>query len=214
MSRPRVPRGAIAQLGERLNGIQEVRGSNSPWLHQFNKSFQELGSRQDDKSNHGFREKVIKGLKGYKGKQSDPWPILGPVPTGTSLIHCSLVLTAAKSPYGQRWHSIDDTRSVLDVVGRRDVRTANKAGLARAGPAACLAQDLPSAVKHLNDQELDLLIAACLKEAKRRGSAHFFPTAARGTGHGLVDPRSSQCKCRSDVMHPRSPSCARSGPGA
>ena len=26
-SRHRVPRGAIAQLGERLNGIQEVRGS-------------------------------------------------------------------------------------------------------------------------------------------------------------------------------------------
>ena len=27
LSRHRVPRGAIAQLGERLNGIQEVRGS-------------------------------------------------------------------------------------------------------------------------------------------------------------------------------------------
>ena len=25
--------GAIAQLGERLNGIQEVGGSNSAWLH-------------------------------------------------------------------------------------------------------------------------------------------------------------------------------------
>jgi homoserine kinase len=32
-----------------------------------------------------------------------------------------------------------------------------------------LPKDLPDAVKHLNDRELDLLIAACLEEAKRRG---------------------------------------------
>jgi hypothetical protein len=32
-----------------------------------------------------------------------------------------------------------------------------------------LPKDLPNAVKHLNDQELDALIAACLEEAKRRG---------------------------------------------
>jgi hypothetical protein len=32
-----------------------------------------------------------------------------------------------------------------------------------------LPKDLPNAVKHLNDQELDLLIAACLQEVKRRG---------------------------------------------
>jgi hypothetical protein len=32
-----------------------------------------------------------------------------------------------------------------------------------------LPKDLPNAVKHLNDQELDLLIAACLEEARRRG---------------------------------------------
>jgi hypothetical protein len=32
-----------------------------------------------------------------------------------------------------------------------------------------LPKDLPIAVKHLNDQELDLLITACLDEAKRRG---------------------------------------------
>src|SRR5262249_42460170 len=30
-----------------------------------------------------------------------------------------------------------------------------------------LPQNLPTAVKHLNDQELDLLISACLNEAKR-----------------------------------------------
>ena len=34
-----------------------------------------------------------------------------------------------------------------------------------------LPQDLPTAVKHLNDQELDLLITACLEEAKRRGKS-------------------------------------------
>ena len=32
-----------------------------------------------------------------------------------------------------------------------------------------LPKDLSNAVKHLNDQELDLLAAACLEEAKRRG---------------------------------------------
>jgi len=32
-----------------------------------------------------------------------------------------------------------------------------------------LPQDLPSAVKHLTDNELDLLIAACLQEARGRG---------------------------------------------
>jgi len=32
-----------------------------------------------------------------------------------------------------------------------------------------LPQDLPKAVKHLTDRELDLLITACVEEAKRRG---------------------------------------------
>jgi hypothetical protein len=32
-----------------------------------------------------------------------------------------------------------------------------------------LPKDLPNAVKHLTDQELDLLITACVDEAKRRG---------------------------------------------
>jgi len=32
-----------------------------------------------------------------------------------------------------------------------------------------LPKDLPKAVKQLNDRELDLLIAASLEEAKRRG---------------------------------------------
>jgi hypothetical protein len=32
-----------------------------------------------------------------------------------------------------------------------------------------LPNDLPNAVKHITDQELDLLITACVEEAKRRG---------------------------------------------
>jgi hypothetical protein len=34
-----------------------------------------------------------------------------------------------------------------------------------------LPKDLPNAIKHLTDQELDLLVAASLREAKRRGRA-------------------------------------------
>jgi hypothetical protein len=36
-------------------------------------------------------------------------------------------------------------------------------------PRHVLPKDLPNAVKHLHDRELDLLIAAALAEAKRRG---------------------------------------------
>ena len=36
-------------------------------------------------------------------------------------------------------------------------------------PRHVLPKDLPNAVKHLTDRELDLLIAASLEEAKRRG---------------------------------------------
>jgi hypothetical protein len=41
-----------------------------------------------------------------------------------------------------------------------------------------LPKDLPDAVKHLNDQELDLLITACLEEARRRGR---LPTSDQTT---------------------------------
>jgi hypothetical protein len=55
-----------------------------------------------------------------------------------------------------------------------------------------LPKDLPNAVKHLNDQELDLLIAACLEEAKRRGKS---PPGAQTT------KRSSRTEKHSDGRH-------------
>jgi hypothetical protein len=50
-----------------------------------------------------------------------------------------------------------------------------------------LPKDLPSAIKHLTDQELDSLIAASLEEAKRRGRAPAGiqtdePVAKRSSG--------------------------------
>ena len=44
-----------------------------------------------------------------------------------------------------------------------------KAAADRASQRHILPNDLPNAVKHLTDTELDLLITAALKEAKRRG---------------------------------------------
>jgi hypothetical protein len=51
-----------------------------------------------------------------------------------------------------------------------------------------LPKDLPNAVKHLNDQELDLLIAACLEEAKRRGKS---PPGAQTTNRSSRTDKSS-----------------------
>jgi hypothetical protein len=70
-----------------------------------------------------------------------------------------------------------------------------------------LPKDLPNAVKHLGDQELHLLITACLEEAKRRGrfapqqSDHeqvatreqISPRTAGGSGHGFVDAWAGPC---------------------
>jgi hypothetical protein len=39
-------------------------------------------------------------------------------------------------------------------------------------PRHVLPNDLPSAIKHLKDQELDLLLSAVLAEKKRRGKEH------------------------------------------
>ena len=72
-----------------------------------------------------------------------------------------------------------------------------------------LPKDLPNAVKHLTDRELDLLIAATVEEAKRRGrvppSLQANPTdetetviiegqAASSSRDGLVDPWAGQCR--------------------
>ena len=53
-----------------------------------------------------------------------------------------------------------------------------------------LPKDLPNAVKHLNDQELDLLIRASLEEAKRRG--RLPPSVQANTTHESGQKRTSR----------------------
>jgi hypothetical protein len=52
-----------------------------------------------------------------------------------------------------------------------------------------LPNDLPNAVKHLDDRELDLLITASLEEAKRRG--RFLPSVQANTPDQSVQKLSS-----------------------
>jgi hypothetical protein len=52
-----------------------------------------------------------------------------------------------------------------------------------------LPTDLPNAVKHLNDGELDLLITAAIEEAKRRG--RLPPSVQSNTPNESVPKRSS-----------------------
>src|SRR5260370_37210143 len=52
-----------------------------------------------------------------------------------------------------------------------------------------LPKDLPNAVKHLTDRELDLLITASVEEAKRRG--RFPPSVQPNTPDESVPKRSS-----------------------
>jgi hypothetical protein len=52
-----------------------------------------------------------------------------------------------------------------------------------------LPNDLPNAVKHLDDRELDLLITASLQEAKRRG--RLLPSVQAKTPDQSVQKRSS-----------------------
>ena len=52
-----------------------------------------------------------------------------------------------------------------------------------------LPKDLPNAVKHLTDRELDLLITASVEEAKRRG--RLLPSVQPNTPDGSVAKRSS-----------------------
>jgi hypothetical protein len=52
-----------------------------------------------------------------------------------------------------------------------------------------LPKDLPNAVKHLNDRELDLLITASLEEAKRRGR---LPPSDQTTNRSPPESKSSR----------------------
>ena len=61
--------------------------------------------------------------------------------------------------------------------------TTNRVSSAE-GPRHVLPKDLPNAVKHLNDEELDRLLVVTLAEAKRRGR-HATPTNKRPSSRTL-----------------------------
>jgi hypothetical protein len=61
------------------------------------------------------------------------------------------------------------TPDLFSTTSSREPLPATKQGSSAQEQRHVLPKDLPNAVKHLNDRELDLLIAACLEEAKRRG---------------------------------------------
>jgi hypothetical protein len=66
----------------------------------------------------------------------------------------------------------DRTQQAPDLFStpsRGEAFPSNQVSPAQEQRHVFLPKDLPNAVKHLNDQELDLLIAASLEEAKRRG---------------------------------------------
>ncbi len=78
--------------------------------------------------------------------------------------------------------------------GPRGNVTTNKAGLCHRGSSRhtsqryVLPKDLPNAVKHLTDRELDLLIAASIDEAKRRG--RLLPSVQANAPDGSIPKRS------------------------
>ena len=64
-----------------------------------------------------------------------------------------------------------------------------------------LPKDLPSAVRHLDDEELDRLLAVALAEAKRRGrrslpDGQAFPQVATGRSRALVDAWAGERRSR------------------
>ena len=75
--------------------------------------------------------------------------------------------------HGTRPHRATDARPISDRNGPR-CSSANeiacrKGDYQNGAATAYLANDLPNAVKHLNDRELDLMLAATVEEMKRRG---------------------------------------------
>ena len=92
-------------------------------------------------------------------------------------------------------------------LGARPPAATTKRGSSAQEQRNALPKGLPNAVKHLNDQELDLLIAVPLEEARRRGRSRpsvpsnapdEFPlkqlsrtdksSLSLASGNGLVDP--------------------------
>ena len=81
---------------------------------------------------------------------------------------CHLATVAASSRHGTRSDLPGDPRSLLDGVDGAS-SPATKQISSSHEPRHVLPKDLPNAVKHLNDEELNRLLAATLAEAKRRG---------------------------------------------
>ena len=62
-----------------------------------------------------------------------------------------------------------------------------------------LPKDLPNALKHLNDEELDRLLTAAVAEAKRRDRSlpsSAFPNASAERGHRLIDAWAAKRRSR------------------
>ena len=76
-----------------------------------------------------------------------------------------------------------------------------------------LPKDLPNAVKHLNDEELDRLLAVTLAEAKRRGrqtTSTYEPSPSRKVeAAALIDTRATECRaCGFQGWHHTRAHCA------
>jgi hypothetical protein len=89
-----------------------------------------------------------------------------------------------------------------DLFSTDMVREASSPPKKQVSPAQAqrhvLPKDLPNAVKHLTDGELDLLIAAAVDEAKRRG--RFPPSIQPNTPDGSIPKRSpSKDKRRAEL---------------
>ena len=80
--------------------------------------------------------------------------------------------------HGTRPDPPSESRSLRDGGHRRPIPFSAEANFVVAEGRHVLPKDLPNAVKHLSDEELDRLLVVTLAEAKRRGR-HTTPTKKR-----------------------------------
>ena len=81
------------------------------------------------------------------------------------------------------------TPDLFSTVSPEDTSVPAAKASSAQQPRHVLPRDLPNSVKHLNDRELSLLIAACLEEAKRRG--RLSPSLLTSTRRESVPKRSA-----------------------
>jgi hypothetical protein len=92
-------------------------------------------------------------------------------PTGI----CLRASATASSPHGTRPDPPSESRSLRNGGHRGPILFSAEAISSSHEGRHVLPKDLPNAVKHLNDEELDRLLVVTLAEAKRRGR-HTTPT--------------------------------------